>query len=496
MLGRSQLFSLVWSSSLGCGACYQPKRRFAAQTIKSSDPRHIGQAVPQHFNFAKDVLDQWSQLEKDGLRGPHPALWEVNAKGEEEKWSFERMAHLSQKAASVLADTCALGHGDRLMIILPPSPETCWICLACVRLGITFVPGTPQMTAKDILYRLCMSKAQCIVVNEAMAPIVDSVLSNCPTLKTRLLVSTKSYDGWLDFNELIRIAPPKQTCVGTKSQDPMAIFFTNRTTGAPKLVEYSQYGLGMGCSQASRRWMDLQPTDVLWSLGDAFGGTLSLSTVLGAWLQGACVFLHHMPTFCAETVLNALSRFPITTLCGNPGMYQELLHHNCFIRYRFKILKHCVAAGGSISTGVTEEWKRITKLDIYEGYGQTETGLLCATSKRMKLKPGSVGKPLPLYIVQIVDENANILPLGEEGNIAVHIKRNQPASLYCPHMVGWKEYASARGHMLYLTGDRGIMDEDGYFWLSGRTDGVISTSGSEVINAVVTTTRPGGCGSL
>ncbi|XP_008571628.1 PREDICTED: acyl-coenzyme A synthetase ACSM6, mitochondrial [Galeopterus variegatus] len=453
MLGRSQLFSLVWCSSLGCGACYQPKRRFAAQTIKSSDPRHIGQAVPQHFNFAKDVLDQWSQLEKDGLRGPHPALWEVNAKGEEEKWSFERMAHLSQKAASVLADTCALGHGDRLMIILPPSPETCWICLACMRLGITFVPGTPQMTAKDILYRLHMSKAQCIVVNEPMASIVDSVLSSCPTLKTRLLVSTKSYDGWLDFKELIRIAPPKQTCVGTKSQDPMAIFFTNRTTGAPKLVEYSQYGLGMGCSQASR-----------------FGFSF-----LGA---------------------QALSRFPITTLCGNPGMYQELLHHKCFTSYRFKSLKHCVAAGGSISTGVTEEWKRITKLDIYEGYGQTETGLLCATSKRMKLKPGSVGKPLPLYIVQIVDENANILPLGEEGNIAVHIKRNQPASLYCPHMVGWKEYASARGHMLYLTGDRGIMDEDGYFWLSGRTDGVISTSESEVINAVVTTTRPGSCGSL
>ncbi|XP_008069924.1 acyl-coenzyme A synthetase ACSM6, mitochondrial-like, partial [Carlito syrichta] len=169
------------------------------------------------------------------------------------------------------------------------------------------------------------------------------------------------------------VAPPKKTCVGTDSQDPMAIFFTNRKMGTPKLVEYSQYGLGMGFSQASRQWMDLQPTDVLWSLGDAFGGTLSLSTAFGAWLQGACVFLHHMPTFCPETVLNALSRFPITTLSGNPWMYQKLLQHKYFTSYRFKSLKHCVAAGGSISPGVTEAWNRITKLDIYEGYGQTET---------------------------------------------------------------------------------------------------------------------------
>ncbi|PNJ89529.1 acyl-coenzyme A synthetase ACSM6, mitochondrial [Pongo abelii] len=480
MLGRFQPFSLVRSFRLGFGACCYPNRKCSAQTIRPHDSRCLVQAVSQNFNFAKDVLDQWSQLEKDGLRGPYPALWKVGAKGEEDKWSFERMTQLSEKAASILSDTCALSHGDRLMIILPPTPEAYWICLACVRLGITFVPGSPQLTAKIIRYQLHMSKAQCIVADEAMAPVVNSAVSDCPTLKTKLLVSDKSYDGWLDFKKLIQVAPPKQTYMRTKSQDPMAIFFTKGTTGAPKMVKYSQYGLGMGFSQASRRWMDVQPTDVLWSLGDAFGGSLSLSAVLGTWFQGACVFLCHMPTFCPETVLNVLSRFPITTLSANPEMYQELLQHKCFTSYRFKSLKHCVAAGGPISPGVIEDWKRITKLDIYEGYGQTETGLLCATSNTIKLKPSSLGKPLPPYIVQIVDENSNLLPPGEEGNIAIHIKLNQPASLYCPHMVSWEEYASARGHMLYLTGDRGIMDEDGYFWLSGRVDDVANALGQRL----------------
>uniref|UniRef100_A0A2K5RC34 medium-chain acyl-CoA ligase n=1 Tax=Cebus imitator TaxID=2715852 RepID=A0A2K5RC34_CEBIM len=462
MLGRFQLFSLAQCFRLGFGACCYPNQKFPAQTIRPPDLRSLGQAVSQNFNFAKDVLDQWSQLEKDGLREPYPALWEVSAKGEEDKWSSERMTQLSKKTASILSDTCALSHGDRLMIILPPTPEAYWICLACVHLGITFQesPLSPKLTAKKIRYQLHMSKAQCIVANEAMAPVVNSAMSDCPTLKTKVLVSDKSYDGWLDFKKLIQVAPPKQTCVRTKSQDLMAIFFTEGTTGAPKMAEYSQYGLGMGFSQTSRQWMDLQLTDVLWSLGDAFGGSLSLSNVLEAWLQGACLFLCRMPTFCPETVLNVLSRFPITTLSANPEMYHKLLH------YRFKSLKHYVAAGGCTSPGVIKDWKRTTKLNIYEGYGQTETGLLCATSKIIKLKPGSLGKPLPPYIVQIVDENLNIFKC-----------RFLDLSFY---QVSWEEYASARGHMLYLTGGRGIMDEDSYFWLSGRADDVANPLGQRL----------------
>ncbi|XP_004691788.1 PREDICTED: acyl-coenzyme A synthetase ACSM6, mitochondrial [Condylura cristata] len=473
MRGQLQLFSLAQCARLGYGTFCKPRRTFATWSFRSPDHRTPGHAVPQHFNFAKDVLDQWSQLEKDGHREASPALWEVNSKGEEDKWTFQRLSHFSQKAASILSDTCALSRGDRLMIILPPAPETYCILLACVRLGITFVPGTPQLTAKEILYQLHMSEAQCIVVNEAVAPLVESVLSTCPALKTKLLVSDKSYNGWLNFKDLIRVAPPKQTCVGTKTQEPMAIFFTNRTS-SPQMVKFSHYRLGMGFSQTSRQWMDLQPTDVFWYLGDALSGTLSLSSVLGAWLQGACVFLHHMPTFCPETVLNALHRFPITTLSGNPGTYKELLQHKHFISFRSRSLKHCVSAGGAISPRMIADWKCITKLNIYEGYGKTETGLLCATSKQMKLKPGSLGKPLPPYIVKIVDENSNPLPPGEEGNIAVVVQWREPGSVHCPQVVNWEEYTSARGHMLYLTGDRGVMDEDGYFWWTGRTEGAPS----------------------
>uniref|UniRef100_A0A8C9A234 medium-chain acyl-CoA ligase n=1 Tax=Prolemur simus TaxID=1328070 RepID=A0A8C9A234_PROSS len=197
---RFRIFRAIHKSSHGFHPA--PWQLHYQSSSKAGAARWNDHDVPEEFNFANCVLDYWAQMEK-GRGGPHPALWEVDAKGED-KWGFERMACLSRKAASILSDTCALSCRDWLMIILPPTAETYWICLACVRLGITFVPGTPQLTAKEILYRLCMSKAQCIVANETGAPVVDSVMSNCPTLKTKLLVSDKSYDRWLDFKELIR----------------------------------------------------------------------------------------------------------------------------------------------------------------------------------------------------------------------------------------------------------------------------------------------------
>lgn len=65
------------------------------------------------------------------------------------------------------------------------------------------MPGTTQLTRKDILYRLQASKAKCIVASEEVAPVVDSIVSECPNLKTKLLVSPHRWDGWLSFQELL-----------------------------------------------------------------------------------------------------------------------------------------------------------------------------------------------------------------------------------------------------------------------------------------------------
>ncbi|NXV79040.1 ACSM4 synthetase, partial [Atlantisia rogersi] len=171
-----------------------------------SDYEAIGRCeleVPEHFNFASDVLDKWSQIEKERKGPSNPALWWINGKGDEVKWSFEELGFLSQKAANLLCGPCGLQRGDRVLVILPRVPEWWLLTVACMRAGVTIIPGTTQLTAQDICYRLLASKAKCIVTTDALAPMVDSVASKCQFLKTKLVVSESHRTEWLNFRDVL-----------------------------------------------------------------------------------------------------------------------------------------------------------------------------------------------------------------------------------------------------------------------------------------------------
>ncbi|KAK2097652.1 Acyl-coenzyme A synthetase acsm3, mitochondrial [Saguinus oedipus] len=150
--------------------------------------------------------------------------------------------------------------------------------------------------------------------------------------------------------------------------------------------------------------------------------------------------------------------------------------------YKFESLKHCVSAGEPITTDVTELWRNKTGLDIYEGYGQTETVLICGNFKGMKIKPGSMGKPSPAFDVKwfsraviferkydeaerktIVDGNGNVLPPGQEGDIGIQVLPNRPFGLFTHYVDNPSKTASTLRGNFYITGDKGYMDEDGYF---------------------------------
>ncbi|XP_053551012.1 acyl-coenzyme A synthetase ACSM3, mitochondrial isoform X4 [Bombina bombina] len=355
--------------------------------------------VPEYFNFASDILDRWTAVEKES-GSSNPALWWLGDEESEVKWSFEELGFLSRKVANILTDACGLKPGDRVIVILPRVPEWWLLNVACIRAGLVLIPGTTQLTAKDILQRLQTSESKCIITSEALAPAVDSVASQSPCLKTKLLISEGTREGWLNYNKLFKDANDSHSCVKTKSKDPMTIYFTSGTTGFPKMTEHSHCSYGLGL------------------------------TVNG--------------------------------------------------RYKFKNLNHCTSAGEPMNPQVMEQWKSQTGLDIYEGYGQTETVLICGTFKGMKIKPGSMGKPSPAYDVQIVDENGNILSPGQEGDIAIRISPHGPFSLFSQYTGDPQKTASTKRGNFYLTGDRGIKDDDGYFWFVGRSDDVILSSGYRI----------------
>uniref|UniRef100_A0A4W3HIE5 medium-chain acyl-CoA ligase n=1 Tax=Callorhinchus milii TaxID=7868 RepID=A0A4W3HIE5_CALMI len=430
--------------------------------------------MPEYFNFASDVLDKWIQTKRSEV-----ALWWVNGQGGEVKWSFPELGELSRKVANILTDACGLGAGDRILLILPRIPEWWLVNVACFRTGTVLIHCSTQLTAKDILYRLQVSKAKCIITDDSLAQAVDSVTSACPSVKVKLIVSDKRRNGWLNLQDLFRDTSPDHECVKSKSSDMMAIFFTSGTTGAPKMTQHTHGSFGVGLIVNGRYWLDLTTSDVMWNTSDTGWGKSVWSSLFATWVQGSCVFVHHLPRFQSQTVLETLSRYPVTTFCSAPTVYRMLVQHN-LSSYRFKSLQHCVSAGEPINPEVMEKWKEQTGLDIYEGYGQTETVLICGNFKSMKIKPGSMGKPSPAYDVQIIDENCKPVSLGTEGNIAIRVEPVRPLNFFSGYLGDPERTALSMRGGFYLTGDRGLEDEDGYIWFVGRSDDVILSSGYRI----------------
>ncbi|XP_064887122.1 acyl-coenzyme A synthetase ACSM3, mitochondrial isoform X2 [Columba livia] len=374
--------------------------------------------LPEYFNFASDVLDEWSQLEKDGRRPANPAFWWVNDEGEEVKWSFEELGYLSRKAANILSEACGLQRGDRVIAVLPRVPEWWLLNVACMRTGIVFIPGTSQLTAKDILYRLQASKAKCIITNDTLAPAVESVTPNCQFLKSKLIVAKGSRDGWLNLKELFAVTSADHKCVKTRSQDPMLIYFTSGSTGSPKMVVQSHSSYGIGFATSGRYWMNLTPSDTMWNTSDTGWVKSAWGSVFAPWICGSCVFVHNMPQFKPAVIAETLSRYPITVFCTAPTAYRMLVQHD-------------------LSSGT-------------------------------------------MSVLQIIDDRGAVLPAGEEGCIAIRVQPRRPFCMFSEYLDNpEKTAASLRGNF-YVTGDRGIMDEDGYVWFVGRDDDIINSSGYRI----------------
>ncbi|TKC36102.1 hypothetical protein EI555_007491 [Monodon monoceros] len=267
------------------------------------------------------------------------------------------------------------------------------------------------MTQKDILYRLPSSKSKCIFTNDVLAPAVDGVASKCENLHSKLIVSQSPREGWENLKEMMKHASDNNTCVKTKHNETMAIFFTSGTSGSPKMTRHTHSSFGLGLSINGRFWLDLTPSDVMWNTSDIGWAKSAWSSVYSPWIQGACVFAHYLPRFEPTSVLQTLCKFPITVFCSAPTADRILVQNDKTRNYKFKSLKHCVSAGESVNSEVTEQWRNRTGLDIHEGYGQTETVLICGNFKGMKIKPGSMGSLLLLLMLNALTEHSTLAEL-------------------------------------------------------------------------------------
>ena len=242
------------------------------------------------------------------------------------------------------------------------------------------------------------------------------------------------------------------------------------------MVPHTQASYGIGHIITAKFWQDLKPTDLHWTLSDTGWAKAAWGKIFGQWQIGCAVMVHDADgMFDAATHLRLIESCGVTTFCAPPTVYRMLVLED-LSAYDLTSVRHSLAAGEPLNPEIIRVWKEYTGTTIYDGFGQTETVNLIANFPCMPIKYGSMGKPTPGFNIEVVSDDGNPLPQGEEGNIAVRIKPNPPVGLLGAY---WKNpeatEESFRGDW-YFTGDKAYKDEDGYFWFVGRADDVINAS--------------------
>ena len=428
--------------------------------------------VPEYFNFAGDVIDKWAKKDPNKL-----AMHWVNDDGLEAKRTFMDFSKASKRLCNVLYKN-GVRRGDVLMIVLGRSIEWWEVFTACIRMGVIIAPGTTQLTSKDIEYRVNTCNAVCFITDNANAAKLDAVADKCPTLKCKLVVGGDR-DGWLDYTKVVGAALDIFETAMTARDEKAIVYFTSGTVGFPKMALHTHTSYPLGHQVTGKFWLDLKPEDMHWNISDTGWAKAAWSSYFGPWYCGAAQFVHCTDRFDPKKTLELLSQFPVTTMCGAPTIYRMLVLQP-LSDYKFPTLRHCVGAGEPLNPEIIEVWKKATGCIIRDGYGQTETVLLCGSFPCIEPRFGSMGKPTPGFDLQIIDNDGAILPPNTEGDIAVRVKPTRPLGLFKEY---WKEperTANAFKGDWYLTGDRAYRDEDGYFWFVGRADDVILTSGYRI----------------
>ncbi len=426
---------------------------------------------PEYFNFAGDVIDKWAQ---DAAK--LAMLW-VDDAGQEIKKTYADLTRISRQLCNVMKAE-GVKQDDVVMVVLPRNVEWWEIFTACIRMGAVISPGTTQLTAKDIKYRLTESDAVCVITNPALAAKVDEVAAGCPNLKSKIVIS-EPRQGWTYYTDAVAAASDQFETAKTKSQDRCILYFTSGTTGMPKMTLHTHASYPIGHQITGKYWLDLKPEDMHWNISDTGWAKAAWSSYFGPINQGAAQFIHHTDRFDPIKTLELLSQYPVTTMCGAPTIYRMLVLQD-LSKFKFPNLRHCVGAGEPLNPEIIEVWKEATGCTIRDGYGQTETVCLCGSFRCIEPRFGSMGKPSPGIDLAVIDENGEKLPPNTEGDIAVRIKPERPVGLFKEYWNDPGRTASTVRGDWYLTGDRAYVDEDGYFWFVGRADDVILTSGYRI----------------
>ena len=435
--------------------------------------------TPDRFNFAYNIADRIAETEPDRLA----VLW-TDENGSCVRYLFGALKEESDRAAHWFKSH-GIVKGDKVMLVLRRHLEFWPILMALHKIGAVAVPATHLLTEKDVVYRVNAAGIKMIVTthrSEAILQAVQAAQKICPSLRT-LAILKGSREGFASYDlEMPLCSPAWDRPAGDAypcDEDPLLLYFTSGTTGMPKMVAHNHlYPLGHIITAVY--WQQCQDGGLHFTISETGWAKSVWGKLYGQWLGGCAVFVYEFDRFLARDILRQIADHGVTSFCAPPTMYRYILQEN-FAGYDLSKLAHCVVAGEPLNPDMAAEWLKRTGIPLLECFGQTELVVTLATFPFMKVCPGSMGKPSPLFDVDLADENGKSCPPGVTGEIIVRATpENRPISMFGGYYQDAERTASVWSEGVYHTGDVAWRDEWGYYWYVGRSDDVIKSSGYRI----------------
>ncbi|MFO7860620.1 MAG: AMP-binding protein [Desulfosalsimonas sp.] len=426
-------------------------------------------------NIIAESLDFWAD---DPQKAGHPALI-FEANGCRTTFSYRQMRDMSARWANLLT-RFGFAEGDRLLLFLPPCPETYFAMAGAARMGVMFCPVFSTSGFYELEVRLDNISPRAVLTHPDLVEQIPVDLS--ARLSHILLVCGPTPDLFEQetiIENMTKTMSAEFPTALVPPDTPLYLIYTSGSTRPPKGIVHTHSDItGM---QTTARWvLNLKDDTVLWTDADPAWVTGTVYGAFAPWLCGVTSVIIRQP-FTAANWYRALEDLGITTWYTTPRVLRDLMEAGDDLptRYDLSALTHICTVGAPLPPEMLYWTRQHIGATPHDTWWMTETGMICiANLPGADIKPGSVGRPLPGIEAAILDDNGEPLPALSLGELA--LRPGWPGQM----SQIWKEPDRFAGYFKngwFVTGDIAVEDEEGYFYHQGRNDDLIKAGDDKVI---------------
>ena len=435
--------------------------------------KKFGIKYPENFNYGYDIIDKYAELEPNR----RALLW-VDLEGNEKRLTYGDLSRLSNKAANMFLDA-GIKKGDCVLLTLKRHYQFWYVLIALMKIGAIAIPATHLLTPKDFVYRFTAADVKAVVTTSSgdVPKFIEQAERHYENEIKNFIVNG-SREGWVDLDNEIEKYPDTMGRIPTKARDLFLMYFTSGTTGYPKMAVHD-HTIALAHIQTAKHWHKVDPNGLHLTVSDTGWAKAAWGKIYGQMAMGTCIFVYDFDKFIPENMLSIIEKYKITTFCAPPTMFRFFINAGVE-KYDLSSLKYCNIAGEALQAEIFNKWQEYTGLKLMEGFGQSESTCIIGNIIGMTPKPGSMGKPTPLYEVDLVDSEGNSVPPGVVGEIVVKGEYANTPGLFRGYYRSPELTDKVWYDGYYHTGDTAYRDEDGYYWYVGRNDDVIKSSGYRI----------------